>query len=236
MGLIKATDTKATAAALFSLADIEQQARAILLRARAQADQILAEANRVADERRAGAAAEGKAAGLAQGQKEGREQAMAAAKTQAVAEQKAKIAESISAFSNAAAKVDAQIRTIEQSAHGEVVKLALAIARRVTRTLAANDVTIAEANVREAVRMATSKASVRIAIHPSQKAALSELLPQLKLQWPTMVHAELIEDLTLAVGGCRVFTHGGAIDADLVHQLDRIEAELMSGGRVENAI
>jgi flagellar assembly protein FliH len=236
MGLIKATDTKATAAALFSLADIEQQARAILLRARAQADQILAEANRVADGLRSGAAAEGKAAGFAQGQKEGREQAIAAAKAQAITEQKAKIVESIGAFTHAAAKIDSQIRTIEQSAHGEVVKLALAIARRITRTLAANDVTIAEANVREAIRMATSKASVRIAIHPSQRLALSELMPQLKLQWPTMLHAELVDDPTLAAGGCRVFTHGGTIDADLNQQLDRIEAELMPSGKAELTI
>jgi flagellar biosynthesis/type III secretory pathway protein FliH len=75
---------------------------------------------------------------------------------------------------------------------------------------------------------------VRIAIHPSQRAALIELLPQLKMQWPTMQHAELVDDATLAIGGCRVFTHGGAIDADLNQQLDRIEAELMPSGDVES--
>lgn len=232
MGVIKATDAQATAGALFSLADIEQQARAILLRARAQADQILAEANRVADELRGNAAKDGKAAGIALGQKEGREQALAAGKTQALTDQKAKLAESMAAFTNAATEVNARLRALEQAAHGEVVSLAIAIARRVTRTLAANDVAIAKANVHEAVRLATSKASVRIAIHPSQRESLLELLPQLKMQWPTMEHVELIDDATLSVGGCRVFTHGGEIDADLDRQLDRIEAELLPSGVV----
>lgn len=235
MGLIKATNVNATAGALFSLADIEQQARAILLRARAEADQILAEANRIADGLRSNAASDGKAAGMTQGQKEGREQALAAAKAQALTEQKAKLTESITAFSNAATRVESQIRSIEQAAHGEVVKLAIAIARRVTRTLAANDVAIAEANVREAVRLATSKASVRIAIHPSQRMSLLELLPQLKMQWPTMQHAELVDDATLAVGGCRIATLSGEIDADLNRQLDRIESELMPGGDVDGS-
>lgn len=229
MGLIKATNPNATAGALFSLADIEQQACAILVRARAEADQILADAKRIADGLRANAAAEGKAAGMAQGQKEGREQALAAAKTQALTEQKTKLTETIAALTNAAAQIEAKHVALEQAAHAEVVKLAIAIARRVTRTLAANDVTIAQANIQEAVRMATSKASVRIAIHPSQRASLLELLPKLKLQWPAMQHVELIDDANLAVGGCKVFTVSGVIDADLDRQLDRIEAELMPG-------
>lgn len=225
MGLIKANKLS-TATALFSMADIEQQARSILARARAEADQILADAKKAADITRNNAAKEGQQIGIAQGQREGREQALAAAKAQTLTEQKAKLTESINAFANAAKQIDAQIRTVQQAAHREVVSLALAIARRVTRTLAANDVTIAEANVREAVRLATSKASVRIAIHPSQRAALTELLPKLKMQWPTMQHAELVDDATLAVGGCKISTLGGVVDADLERQLDRIETEL----------
>ena len=229
MGLIKATNVP-SAGALFSMADIEQQARSILAKARAEADQILADAKKTADEVRGVAAAEGKALGIAQGQKEGREQAAAAAKVSALAEQNAKLKESITAFSNAAKEIESHLHSIQQAAHSEVIGLAVAIARRVTRTVAANDVSVTEANVREAVRLATSKASVRIAIHPTQREALIDLLPKLKLQWPTMAHAELIDDATLAVGGCRVFTHGGEIDADLNTQLDRIEAELMANG------
>lgn len=229
MGVIKATNVSA-AGALFSMKDIEQQARMILAKACAEADQVLAEARRTADAMRAGAAGEGKAIGMAQGQKEGREQALAAAKTQALTEQRAKLTESITAFAEAAKRVDAQVRNVEQTAHGEVVKLALAIARRVTRCVAVDNVSITEANIREAVRLATSKASIRIAIHPGQRVALTGLLPQLKMQWPAIQHAELIEDATLTPGGCKVFTLGGEIDADLERQLDRIEAELMPRG------
>jgi flagellar biosynthesis/type III secretory pathway protein FliH len=52
-------------------------------------------------------------------------------------------------------------------------------------------------------------------------------LPLLRLEWPSLRHVELVEDATLSPGGCRVFTRGGRIDADLDEQLDRVIDELL---------
>ena len=68
---------------------------------------------------------------------------------------------------------------------------------------------------------------VRIAIHPKQRETFLAALPQLKLQWPALEHVELIEDLTVSPGGCRILTRGGEVDADLDRQIDRIAADLL---------
>jgi flagellar biosynthesis/type III secretory pathway protein FliH len=38
---------------------------------------------------------------------------------------------------------------------------------------------------------------------------------------------QVIEDASIAPGGCRVFTTQGEIDADLDRQIDRIAADLL---------
>jgi len=68
---------------------------------------------------------------------------------------------------------------------------------------------------------------VRVAMHPSQRALLLESLPQLQQEYPALRDAELLDDNSIAPGGCRVFTPHGKIDADLDAQLDRIARELM---------
>jgi flagellar biosynthesis/type III secretory pathway protein FliH len=83
------------------------------------------------------------------------------------------------------------------------------------------------ANVSEAMRLAVRASDVRIAIHPSQRAALDEALPRLRMSWPALKHVELMDDPSLSPGGCRILTGGGVIDAELNAQVDRIAAELL---------
>lgn len=229
MPLIKADNVPASSVA-FSMADIEQHARGILARAKAQADQLLADAKALAEKTKASAAVQGKAIGIEQGRKEGREQAMTEARNQALSEQKAKLIETVGVLTRTAKELDARLQSIQQEARTELLPLALAIARRVAHLTAQRDASVVQANVQEAVRLVMSKASIRIALHPSQKAAVEALLPHLKLQWPTMQQVELVEDPTLATGGCRVFSAGGVIDADLETQISRIACELACEG------
>jgi flagellar assembly protein FliH len=108
----------------------------------------------------------------------------------------------------------------------DVLELALLLARKVTHRLAA-DPAVASANVAEAVRLVSNTSSVRVAVHPRDRQTVEESLPQLKLQLPKLGQVEIVEDDTLAPGGCRIFTAGGQIDADLDAQLNRIAADLV---------
>src|SRR5947208_17037157 len=111
--------------------DIENQARAILLRARQQAEQLLAAAQEQGDQLRQEAkalgAAEGKADGLARGLEEGRK----SGHQQALNEHKAALTQVVNSLSAATKELDASRLKLETDATAEVVRLAISIARRV---------------------------------------------------------------------------------------------------------
>ena len=227
MGLIKSSNPAATRPVTFSMADIEAQARAIILRAKQQADQLLAAAQAqgesLKEEMRAQGLAEGKAAGLQQGKEEGRKLGEAAA----VNENKAKLMQLIAALTKASTDLESSRRKLLAEAEMEVVKLAVAIARKVAKSIGESDPASLQANVSDAMKFVVSQADVKIALHPSQRTVLMESLPKLKATWPSLQHVEIVEDPTIAPGGARIFTRGGRVDADLDSQIDRISRELL---------
>lgn len=226
MGLIKSIDAPPAASA-FSMRDIEQQAHAIILRAKDQAGRLLAEAQRVGETLKQRAEERGQTAGREAGFAQGLADGQAAGKQEALNEQRDALATLITALSETATHLDASRRQLESEACVDVMRLAIAIARRVTHQLAVADPSIVTANIKEAMKLAVRASHVKIAIHPSQKAALEAALPELKMSWPTLEHVTLMEDESLTPGGCRLFTDGGVIDADLNQQIDRIASDLI---------
>lgn len=234
MGVIKSNNVpSAQSAAAFNFADIEQQARALVLRAKAQADQILADATRQAAELRANAlkgVEAAKAAAIEEGKKLGKEQGIAQAlpqaKAQALKDQTATLTNAIAGLANAAAELEAHQQAIESIAKTELLQLSVAIARRVVKVVSDRDLAVLEANVADAVRLVVDKSAVRIAVAPSQLNAIRDLLPQLQLTWPTLKRVDLTEDAAIQPGGCRVFSSAGEVDAQVDRMLDRIVSEL----------
>ena len=226
MGLIKA-QTVPTTVATFSMADIETAAKGMLLRARRQAEQVLAEAQVEADalkkQAHATALADGRKEGLATGLEEGRKQG----REEALSEQREQLAGLVAALSESAISLDAARIALEAEAKQAVVRLAIMIAQRVTKRQGTLDPEVALANVEDALGLVVQSTSVRIAVHPSHKGTLADVLPRLQMKWPNLKHVELVADGTLTPGGCRVYTAGGQIDGDLQLQLDRIAAELV---------
>lgn len=226
MGLIKSPNVPA-AAASFSMRDIENHAKTILLRARERAEALLAEAQREAEtlkaEAHAAGLAEGRRDGLAQGKQEGAK----AGSAQALGEHKAQLTSVFTALTNAAAQLDAARCELEADGLTEVIQLATAVARRVTKRQGIIDPHVLTGNLREAMKLVAHAADIRIAIHPTQKQTLDAALPAFRLAWPDLKHVELVDDAALAPGGCRIFTTRGRIDADLDGQLDRVVADLL---------
>jgi flagellar assembly protein FliH len=217
MPLIKAAI--ATTTVRLSLRDFDQEARERLDHARGQADAIVEQALHRAGEIGAQAMAGGWERGYAQG--------MADARREVVERYTEEIALAVAALARAAAMLEASRTRLQEDALADVVRLAIAIAQRVTRRQGVIDAAVLTENLRDAVKQLIRRDDVRIAIHPSQRATLAEALAQLKLQWPTLEHAEIVEDETIAPGGCRVAGGQGEIDADLQAQLDRIAADLI---------
>jgi flagellar assembly protein FliH len=226
MGLIKSSNAPPTMSP-FSMKDIENQARAILLRAQQKAEQLLAAAQAEALQIKAvakiDALADAKRDGLAQGMEQGRQ----AGQREALAQAQAELKYGASALASAVAELEASRAELESAATQEVVRLAIAIARRVTKRQGAIDQDVLTANLHDAMKLVSDASKVRIAIHPAQRQTLDAALPKLKLAFPTLNHCEIIDDASLAPGGCKVFTLNGQIDADLDVQLDRIVADLL---------
>jgi len=211
----------------FSLKDIEAQAQAILLRAQQQAEQLLAQAQEEAARLKAEAQAQGLREGHEQGLARGRQEGLKAGRDQALADHAAALTSAIAALDSAAGAIERARLELQTDAVEQVLKLAIAIARRATKRLGRLDHTVAAANVAEALKFAVHAADVRVAIHPADKAALEAALPELRLKLPQLEHISIVEDASVEPGGCRLFTGSGSIDATLDTQLDRIVADLV---------
>jgi flagellar assembly protein FliH len=226
MGLIKSQDAPTTLAA-FSMKDVEQQARALLLAARRKAEQLLVAAQEEGEQIRNQAKIEGFEEGRQAGTEEGLRLGREVGRQEALTEQSQALRDAVAALVEATQQIEQSRAGLEAEALQDVVELSLAVARRVTKRQAELDPLVLQENLRDALRLVVHAADLRIAIHPSQRAALEEALPALQLEFPQLAHVALIDDAGLAPGGCRVHTRGGKIDAGLDAQLDRIVADLM---------
>lgn len=211
----------------FSMADIETAAKRVLLRARQQADALLAEAQVQAEELCRQAVEEARAQGYEAGHQEGLAAGQAAGQAQALAESREQLAQVISALTAAASEIEQSRRELENQALTEVIELAIAIARRITRRQGELDPRVLAENLQDAMKLVVHRADLRVAIHPRQRQVMESLLPELQLRWPALEHVTLVEDANLVPGGCRVHCHDGMVDADLDGQLDRVIADLL---------
>ncbi len=125
--------------------------------------------------------------------------------------------------------IEAARLELESAAVSDVIRLAIEIARRVTKRLGEIDSHVMLGNVAEAMKLVSHASEVRIGVHPLQKQTIDCELPALKLQWPNLKHVAIVEDASLTPGGCRIFTAQGQIDGDLNEQLNRIVSDLLPG-------
>jgi flagellar assembly protein FliH len=228
MAVIKAEHAPVQSMTPFSMADIERHAKSIVVAARGRAERLILAAQQEAEDLKRAAHAQalvdGKKEGIVRGIEEGR----AMGREQSLNEQRQQLSSTLAALTDAVQQLDASRIHLESEAKTAVVRLAIAIADRVTKRMGRLDTAVAEANIDEALRLVVQSADVRIAVHPSQKATLTELLPRLQAKWPNLKHVDLIADGTLTPGGCRLFSAGGGqVDADLDLQLERIAKELL---------
>jgi flagellar assembly protein FliH len=213
----------------FSIVDMETAAQNVLQRAQKAATLLLREAQKQGEELRKAAKTEGftlgkqegLAAGLLEGQKSGHDAALA--------EIKPKLTQTMNALTAAVTQLDASRHDLEAAGINEVVKLAAAIARRVTKLQAAIDPNVLIENLKEAMKSAVHVADVHIVIHPAQREMLESELPRLKIHWPHAKHVTLMDDEAVGMGGCRILTRHGEVDASIDQQLDRVISDLMPG-------
>lgn len=214
--VIKAPRGQATAAGeAFNFDDLSRQAEGYLDKVRAQAAEIVQQAERQAVILRAEAARQGQDI----------------ARRAAVAELETQLAQQLTTLLPALRQA---VERIEQSrqeclAHWEqgLVRLATAIAARVVRREIAARPEITLALIREALEMAAGGTHVRLCLHPADREALGEEAERIVAGMSQLGTVEILADAGVSLGGCRVETRHGTIDQQMEAQLARIEAELL---------
>ncbi|HJS08299.1 MAG TPA: FliH/SctL family protein [Pirellulales bacterium] len=211
------TSAHAVQRVAFNLEDISQQAEAYLDQVRVKAAQIVVEAQKQADTLRRKA------------EQEGQQAAMRA--VERVLEEK--VSKKLDSLLPALSQTIRDLADARQSwqSHWEksVVRLACAIAEKITRRELRQHPEIAVELAREALEMAAGSPHVEIRLHPTDRESLASQIERLVHEFAGTATAEIIADPAIELGSCCVDTRHGSIDQQFRAQLARIEAELTGG-------
>lgn len=202
-------------ASAFNFDDMSSQADTYVREIRAQAAKILAEANAQADRIRKQAELDGLQAARKQMQ------------TEVEAETGRRMTTVLPALQSAAA----ELRDSQQAwlAHWEAtgVHLACRIAARILRRELKHDPTLPTTFVRESLEAAVSDDGVRVLLNPLDVERLGSQIERLVAELKSTGTVEIVADVRIAEGGCKLETRFGSIDQQIETQLRRIEEELI---------
>ena len=211
----------------FSFEDFGRRALKIVEAAHAEAAALKATAKRAAAveiaKLRERAHAEGHSEGHAQGLRQAREAARESARREARAETQ-----------RLSAMLAAALREFEQCKHrvladaeSGLIRLAIAIARRVCKCAVALSSDAAIANVRHLLELVRHDHDVTLSVHPDEWELLRAAAQEFVEGCDRLEHVEVVPDKSMPSGGCRIRTTDSEINADIDVQLQRVAAALL---------
>ncbi len=124
------------------------------------------------------------------------------------------------------------LEQVDEEVEQELAQLALAVARLVVRRELATHPGEVVAAIREALgALPAGSRRVRVCLHPEDAALVRRVLAETGEDGAWRV----VEDPALSRGGCRVLTETSHIDATVERRLQAIAAQVLGGGREEDA-
>ena len=202
-------------AVAFNLVDMSDQAEKYLDDVRQQAAELVATANREAEEIRQRAELAGREAAMREVEKHIQQQISRQLSTVLPA-----IGQMVETFEKSQQAWFAQWES-------GVVKLATAIAARVIRREVRQEPKITLDWVAESLQMIASQRRMIVRLHPEDYAALRNEVETLAARLHGLAPTEIVADSNISRGGCRADTESGTIDHQIESQLNRIEEEML---------
>ncbi len=227
--LMKASipNAKPVNAKIFSFADVESEARAILEQANRDKQALLAEAKQQIEKERSQAKEEGHreglALGLAEGKKMGQEQGLQEAK--ALFEKQSR--EVLSSLRKMFEEFDRVREKLVWQAEQDTVKLAIAIAEKVVKRLGLTRADVTAENVKSALELVVGQTDVVVKVAPGFLESLQTLAGKSEVVLGQYRSVRLEAEESIEPGGCVLTMRQGEIDAQLGTQLERIRDELV---------
>lgn len=224
MGVIKHEQRSHTPA--FSFADVERQAREIVARAKARAHQIVSESEGHIRQVTEANKREGYEAGLREGRAAGFEKARQEARETAVKAAEAELKQLIDALTRGLRDFEQRKHALLAGVESYWIKLALAVAQRVCKTLAEHSGAAVCANARALLEMVKHQGDVELHVNPAERELVDIETPTLAEHVRGLEHVTIVADPGVERGGCLLKTKEGVIDARITTQLERITAAL----------
>jgi len=113
-----------------------------------------------------------------------------------------------------------------QRQESEMVALSLAIARKVVKTEVQQNPDVIRQVIANAIRRVTDKESLRIRVSIADSFAVKEMREDLLEVIDGLRHLEIIDDRRVTDGGCVIETNAGTIDAIMETQLGEVASAL----------
>lgn len=237
MALIRGhqSEQQAQKAIVLDLGDLNQQAMAILAKAHAEADAIVAAGKERALEAYEEAKKQGHATGFEEGKAEGYqagEEAGRAVAQEASAEIFAQIQE---AWVNAAGQWDEMRMNMIHEAQQTLLELSVKMAEQIVHRVCVTDPTIIQDQVDAAIAYVVRPCDVTIKINPGDRVHLDAVMPKLLDQLKSATHVEVVDDALITRGGCIVDYGRGRIDATIETQVKQIVEAVLPAPHANDA-
>lgn len=169
--------------------------------------------------------------GLAEGRVQGHAQGLAEGRAEGEAQGREAMREAAARFEALIGLLDEPLTHMDEKVEGELVALAIAIAKQLIRRELRTDPGQIVATVREAVAILPSSARrITLHLHPEDAALMRSALAldEAGSRW------RLQENPLMSRGGCRVTTETSSIDASVETRLAATIARLLGGERGED--
>ncbi len=224
-------DRLAKQAVVLDLGDLGRHAERILRDAREAAQRITAAARAEAQTLIDSAADRGYQQGQERGLEEGREAGERQGRARAVQKFEPQLEQLINAWTAALERWETDRGEMLVAAREDVVRFAVAVARKVVMRVVKADSTVIEDQLAEALALLSRPTTIVVSVHPHDRPIVDAVLPRLVSRFQQCEQASVRDDETLTPGGCVVATAGGRIDAAIETQLDRIARTLVPDQR-----
>jgi len=214
---------------VFNFVDVQQQGDDLISAARAEAQQILADARVEATAIHERALADARASSRDEAFRDA--DVMIARQATALTEQRLseQLETALPALNAAAVALrDEQDRWLirwEQAA----VRLSVAIAEKLIHRQLTSRPDFSTEMIAHALRLAAGQPQLTVSLHPDDLAAWGDRASQIVQSLTACAESKLVPDAHISRGGCRIETRHGEIDAQVESMLQRIAEELLEG-------
>jgi flagellar assembly protein FliH len=198
-----------------------EEARRIREEAEGEAEKLLAEANQKAQELEGAAQA-----GFDKERAEAREAGFKEGREAGYAEGKAEADRLVERLQTVLERARSRREEILVETEGQIVDLALLIARKVVKIISETQAEVVKANVTEALRKIKGRGDIIIRVNMGDLKLATEHLNSVIQKIEGAGGIQLAEDSTVDPGGCIIETDFGEIDARISSQLAELENKI----------